>query len=148
MTLQRLPDWLQRLNAWVESARVRPFRWGEWDCVMAANDCLCAITGASEQYGDGLAGLRWDGLKGALRQLEVEGGLAAAVTRVLGDPIDPRLAQRGDVLLMPAPDFPGGAVLNICLGETACGPGEEGLVVRPLFDGNTLLATAAWKVGR
>jgi hypothetical protein len=141
--MDRLPDWLPRLNDWVERARVRQFRWGEWDCVSAASDCAQSITGENP-----LEGLRWDGLKGALRQLDIEGGLAAAVTRVLGDPIDPRLAPRGDVLLMPAEDMPGGAVLNVCLGSTACGPGKDGLIVRPLFDGETMLATAAWKVGR
>lgn len=140
--MMRRADWPERLAAWVEAHRTRPFAWGEWDCVLAAADCALALTGE-----DALAGLRWSGLKGALRQLEVEGGLEAACTRVLGPGIAPAFAQRGDVLLMPQrlddqpAEFP--AVLNVCLGEFAVGPGQGGLVFRPATE-----ALAAWPVGR
>jgi hypothetical protein len=150
--MHRLQGWPELLADWVERNRARPFVWGEWDCVLAAADCVQTITGE-----DTLAGLRWDGVRGALRQLEVEGGLEAAVTRVLGEPVAPAFAQRGDVLLIgtvPAvmpdlsaqdaarPEFR--HALAICLGETCVSPGRGGLVFPPTLD----VSFKAWMVGR
>jgi hypothetical protein len=139
----RLQDWPEQLAAWVEAVRARPFEWGVWDCAIAANDCVQRITGT-----DVLGGLMWDGLRGALRQLEVEGGLEAAVTERLGAPIAPTFAQRGDVVLIAAAWVPADQAaigsLGVCLGEVACAPTQSGLAFVPMAGG----AACAWKVGR
>lgn len=151
--MTRFPDWPERLNAWVDANRARTFAWGEWDCVLAAADCAHALTGA-----DPLEGLRWNGLRGALRCLEVEGGLEAAVTRVLGAPIGPALAQRGDVLLIDTGALPMMSAdldsedaaraelrhaLAVCLGEACAAPTRAGLALLPVHR----VAHKAWRVG-
>ena len=44
----RLPDWEQRLSAFIAEHRDRPFQWGEWDCVLFATAAAAEITGTDE----------------------------------------------------------------------------------------------------
>jgi hypothetical protein len=141
--MTRVQDWPEQLAAWVEEVRLRPFEWGAWDCAIAANDCVRRITGD-----DALGGLMWHGLRGAMRQLEVEGGMEAAVTARLGEPIAPAFAQRGDVVLVAAASLSAeharlGAV-GICIGDRLCMPSPVGLAFFAMHEA----AIAAWRVGR
>jgi hypothetical protein len=138
--MTRHPDWLALLNAWVDANRSRVYAWGDWDCVTAAADCVRTITGE-----DVLAGLEWDSARSALRVIEAEGGLSAAVSARLGEPIPVAFAQRGDVVLIVDESVtvtPEGAVA-VCLGETAAAPTATGMGFQPMS-----LAVAAWRVGR
>jgi hypothetical protein len=137
----RLQDWPARLDAYVEAHRKTCFAWGAHDCVTFAAGAIAAITGS-----DPLQGLTWGSAGGALRQLELEGGILAAVTRRLGDPIPPAMCQRGDLLLMPM-DFTSGEVsresLAVCLGHCCAAPGRVALQFMPCTS-----ALYGWPVGR
>jgi hypothetical protein len=136
-TLQRLPDWNMRLDALARSRLMVPFAWGTNDCFAFAADAVQALTGVDE-----LAGLRgphrtW---KAAYRRhARTPGGALGviAATRLL--PVDPRLAQRGDLVRIAQPFFD---LLAICNGDCAIAPGLQGLEATPL-DG----AISAWRVG-
>lgn len=143
----RFEDWPQRLDAWVERVRARPFAWGEWDCVTCAASAVQEITGVSP-----LGGLAWSGAIGAARQLEADGGLEAAVTARLGEPIAAAYAQRGDLVMILHPGETPGApdaepphreILAVCLADVAAAPGPNGLEFISM-----LCALRAWCVGR
>ena len=147
--MDRRQDWPERLAAWVEAVRARPFAWGTWDCAAAAADAVFWLTDSNP-----LAGLVWADVRGALRQLEVDGGLQAAVTARLGEPIAAAYAQRGDVVLTGRV-WPGNGeiedeahihlrtALCVCIGDRCVGPTRAGLGFLPMSE-----ATLAWKVGR
>lgn len=131
---RRRQDWPLRLNAWLDSARNRPFSWGSHDCVLAAADAVVAMTGwdpAAEFRG------RYTTRTGGVRALAEGGGLEAMVTAALGDPLPtPRLAGRGDLVLVDG--GPEGPALCVVLGAEAAGPGLDQVVYAPMKD---------WRVG-
>jgi hypothetical protein len=145
--MNRVQDWPEQLAAWVEEVRARPFEWGAWDCARAANDAVRRLTGL-----DMLGDLAWDGARGALRQLQNEGGMVIALTARLGEPIAPAFAQRGDVVLLRADlgrEVDGGPVpaIGVCIGDRAVAPMANGLGFVPMANRDgTWNATLAWKV--
>jgi hypothetical protein len=136
--LRRLDDWPSRLRAFIRSRRELPFAWGSNDC------CTFAIGGGVEA----LTGVlllpdvqRPTTELGAARFLLDRGHRDASglATELLGEPLaTPRLAQRGDVVALPADE---GVTLGICLGTDAAAPGPSGLVFAPLS-----CALKAWRV--
>lgn len=94
--MTRITDWESRLNAVVAKHQALPGAWGSSDCWMMTMDAIEAVTGerilpALQKYkseADGYRVFRKAGYK-----LTVEEALAD----VLGDPISPLMAQRGDV---------------------------------------------------
>lgn len=56
MTSKRLPNWRQRLAAFVAANRIRPFDWGSADCCLSAADAVLAFTG--HDYAAPLRGYR------------------------------------------------------------------------------------------
>jgi hypothetical protein len=125
-TLQRHPDWPERLAAFVESRRHVPFAWGSNDCATFAADALVAMTGA-----DPIGPLRgrWGSQDQARQVLQGFGGLARAAGRALGRPL-PQLAAapRGAVVCARAGGLP---MMGLHMGAWWCGPGADGLVFRP-----------------
>jgi hypothetical protein len=116
----RRQDWPQRLAEFNVSRRRMPFTWGGNDCVTLAADWIEQATGT-----DPIADIRgWTDALSAARTIEALGGLEAAITARLGEPIPPAFARRGDVVL-----------LDIAGRETV------GVVV-PMG-----VALAAWRVG-
>ncbi|URF02963.1 hypothetical protein M5D45_10390 [Cupriavidus campinensis] len=87
-------------------------------------------------------GARWRGLyaseKGARRVLRDNGGVTGIATLVLGPPVPPALAGRGDVVLI---DTPGGEALALCVGANIVAQGVAGLEFHPIS-----AAKAAWKI--
>lgn len=133
---RRLPDWPERLAAYIDARRRQPFAWGQQDCALFAADAVLAITGrdlARPWRG------RYRSAAGAARILREQGGLHG-----MADDALPRLphvgqAQRGDLLLV---DIDGVLSLGVVTGAGYwCGPGREGLVFRRLAD-----AVAGWRV--
>jgi hypothetical protein len=120
--LKRFEDWPARLDAAIDSARVKPFAWGGHDCALFAADVVLAITGKD-------FGAQWRGsyhsAAQAMRRLRPHGGLPGLVTKVLGDPVKTEQAMRGDVVLMCGEQGP---TLGICLGANCAFTGLEGLV--------------------
>ncbi len=145
MILSRRHDWPARLHESVDAARGRPFVWGGADCCLFACDCILAMTGvdpAAHFRG------RYKSAAGARRSLQAfaGAGLAATVeriTRELAMPeIPPLMAQRGDVVLIAAPECPPECLaLAICCGGRIAAQGPDGLTLIPLAR-----ALRAWRV--
>lgn len=118
----RHPDWRDRLVAYLHSARVRPFEFGQHDCSLFAADCVAAMTGvdmASDWRG------RYATMRGGLRVLRKAGfddhvALAAAHF----PEVTPLLAQPGDLAVVPTDDGP---ALGVVQGEAVYVLGPRGL---------------------
>lgn len=140
--MTRFEDWPSRLHTFLEAARGRPFSWGRWDCCILAADAVKILTGS-----DPLTPFRgrYRSARGAVRLLKPLGGLVGGCTTLLGVPITPLLAQRGDVVLIEAPAGAGGplacGVVDLTGRAVAC-PGETGLLFVPLAR-----ARHAWRIG-
>lgn len=124
--VHRLPDWPERLAAFVEARRHCPFEWARNDCATFAADALLALTGR-----DVLAALRgrWASAEQAQALLRGMGGLAPAARRCLGRPLAlPALAPRGAVVCAR---MAGASIMGVLLGPVWCAPGARGLEFRP-----------------
>lgn len=117
----RRVDWEERLSALVAAALGEGFVWGAHDCCTFAADAVVACTGR-----DVMGELRgtYGSVRTAMRVLEAEGGLAAAVTARLGAPIAPLMAQRGDVVLHEVEGYP---ALAVVMGTHALAPMAKGV---------------------
>lgn len=138
-TITRLPDWPERLAAYLLANAGRRFAWGAHDCVRFAAGAVQTITGRDLLPAD------WADRTGAARLLRALGGLPAAVGSVLPELPGPALAQRGDVLLVAAPVAGGRALrrwLAVADGARWWVPGPAGLTCGP-----AALAVRAWGVG-
>lgn len=137
--LTRLPDWPERLAAYLAEHRPHRFAWGAHDCVSFAAGAVVAITGGQ------VLPARWANCAEAARQLRQAGGLAAAVDQVLPRLAAPALAQRGDIVLAQQPVASGRARrqwLAVADGARWWAPSREGL-----FCGPMAAALIAWRVG-
>ncbi|NUA26101.1 DUF6950 family protein [Cupriavidus basilensis] len=132
--MQRLEDWPTRLAEFIEARHERAFSWGGSDCCLFVCDAIEAMTGTDP-------GSRWRGIysseKGARRVLRDNDGVAGIATLVLGLPVPPALAGRGDVVLI---DTPHGEALGICLGAQVAAQGPDGIAFMAIGS-----AKAAWK---
>lgn len=133
--MNRLEDWPTRLAQFIEARRERPFSWGESDCCLFVCDGIEAMTGTDPAA-------RWRGLyqseKGARRVLRDNGGVTGLATLILGVPVQPALAGRGDVVLI---DTPGGQALALCVGPNIAAQGVSGIEFHHSGAG-----MAAWRV--
>lgn len=116
--MERLPDWEDRLHAFVEANWSRPFAWGQWDCILMACSAVEAMTGtdpAAEYRG------RYTDKEGAMLALRELG--KGTLIRTMND-VFPRRpvgrARRGDLVM-----FDGAA--GVCMGAPALFVGEERL---------------------
>ncbi|WP_260843343.1 DUF6950 family protein [Sedimenticola selenatireducens] len=134
----RLDGWEKRLMELLQAAHDRPFEWGNHDCALFAAAGVLAITG-----NDVAADVRghYSSAKGALKVLKTLGmaDLESATTHLLGNPVDTRLAGRGDVVLVETANGP---TLAICAGIYAFAPGEKGSIAMARHAWRN-----AWKVG-
>ena len=137
--MTRLPDWPERLAAYLAQQRPHRFAWGVHDCAIFAAGAVSTITGRQ-----GLPA-QWSSLAEAVRQLRAAGGLPAAVDQVLPRLAVPSLAQRGDVVLVQQPVAAGRArrqFLAVADGPRCWVPSVTGLHSLPIA-----LAVTAWGVG-
>jgi hypothetical protein len=116
---QRLPDWMLRLDAFVQTARIQPFAWGSHDCCTVAAAVVEACTGV-----DVMGDVRWqyDTALGAARVVDGLGGMAALLADRLGPEVPLLCAQSGDIGLCDD-----GRVVWFG-GSMWHGPGDHGLV--------------------
>ena len=126
----RFADWEERLSAYLDGLRGKPFAWGHNDCCTFAAGAVKAMTGE-----DMMAEFRgrYATSRGSVRALRKFGAgtLAGTLTAKFGEPVDQ--AQRGDVVMADGS-------LGICFGAFAIAVGEQGerqgLIRVPLpFDG-------------
>lgn len=129
----RHQDWPARLARFVAAARARPFDWAVQDCATFARDWIEECTGErvfDPPYTDALS---------ATRFIDSQGGMLAAATAVLGEPMaHAQGARRGDVALVADGDR---QVLGIVLGEHVAVTGEHGLRMAP-----RTAIVAAWSI--
>lgn len=132
--MPRLPDWPQRLDAFIESRRGTPFAYGSHDCCLFSAGAVEAITGEN-------VAARWHYTNeiGARRLMAKWGGVDGLVTAALGDPCHPSQAGRGDIVMA---ELTNGETIGVCLGAV-CAFAEEpqGVALRPRS-----LILKAWKV--
>jgi len=135
----RLPDWEQRLGAFMAQNRDRPFEWGRWDCVLFATACADELTGTDEA-----AEFRgqYDSRKGSAAILREKG--KGTLLRTMDAHFrrkKPGFAQRGDLVW-----FAGS--VGVCVGAQALFVGEErlaeaaGVVMR---EGLVSIPRALWE---
>lgn len=121
MGMIRLARWPELLATFVARRSNTPFEWGRSDCCLFVADAVEAMTGS-----DPVA--QWRGFysseRGAARLMRNNGGVEGFATRILGAPVSPLMAQRGDVVLI---DTPTGVGLAICLGNTLAAQGKDGI---------------------
>ena len=110
-----------------------PFAWGSNDCALFYGGAILAMTGVD-------LAKPWRGYstaRGARARVSKVGGLLALALKA-GLREKPRdFAQRGDGVLV---SLQGRDTLGLCVGSGSwCGPGESGLVFRPMNEVITAL---------
>lgn len=139
MSIQRLPDWPERLAAYMAAMRPRRYVLGQHDCAQFAAGAVQAVTGRNVLLA------QWRDVSEALQVLRAQRGLRAAVDAVLPRLAVPALAQRGDVVLVQAAVGGGRARrqwLAVADGARWWCPAVTGLESGPAE-----LAVVAWGVG-
>lgn len=134
--MSRYPDWPERLWAFVEDRRRAPFVWAQNDCALFAADGVLALTGTDPAKA---IRRRYTTATGAARLIKRAGGLGDLAASVLPNEINPRMAQRGDVVLYTGTDEE--PTLGLCIGSEAVSPGPDGLMLTPMAR-----ALRAWRV--
>ena len=128
-------NWTLALHQQITEFNDKPFAWGTHDCCTFAADCVLAMTGI-----DHLAAHRggYKTAAGAARRLAKVGGIEAGMIALLGEPIAPALAQRGDVVCFTSPL---GDTAGICMGTHIAAAGENGITHTPMVQ-----AYKVWRV--
>ena len=128
MTMQRQKQ-REQLARFLKTHSQQPFAWGRFDCCLFAADCVALQTGidyASEFRG------HYQTRIGAARALKKVGftSIEQAISAKLGQPINAKLCQRGDVVLLERPD--GTQAAGVLFGGAVFATGEHGLERLPL----------------
>lgn len=133
--MTRKENWPDILAEQIKAAETRPFSFGEHDCLMFAANVVLAMTGK-----DVAANLRGDyhDERSAIEALRFFGTLHDVAIACFGEPVDPKFAQRGDVVMLLRD---GRESLAICEGARACAPGAQRLEWARMSE-----ALCAWKV--
>ena len=115
--MMRLPDWEDRLHAYLDSVADKPFAYSSHDCALHGANAVLAMTG--EDFGEPFRG-RYRSAAGAIRALKVfgAGDLVLTFTAALGEPINPAFAGRGDMVLYDGS-------IGVCMAGFAWFAGEE-----------------------
>lgn len=127
------------LDSYLIESPPQSFDWGTANCCHFVNKWVTLATGHDHMAA---MKLRITETKMDARRLIVElgGSLEAAWTKGLGiDPISPKFAQVGDVMLVPLPD--GGELVGICVGRLIVCAEESGALVHV----EAKLASHAWR---
>ena len=118
----RNQDWAEKLAEFLE--QTHEFSWVKCNCVLFSADAVKVQTG--KDYAKAYRGIKTK--RGMLAKIgrEYGGDVSKAATAMLGEPINVRLAKRGDVV---AAVIKGENVLGICTGKMAVFISEdEGLI--------------------
>lgn len=128
-----MPGWEIALVEEIDRARGLVFRWGQHDCATWAFDVRRRLTGRD-------AAAAWRGrystAAGSVRVMRRLGWvtLPAMGCGLLGDPIQPLCALRGDIVICAG-------AFGICAGAFAVFLAQAGLTERPMA-----AATMAWRI--
>lgn len=136
--LHRLPDWPERLAAYIAANRPLPFAWGTHDCALFAAGAVQAVTGCN------VLPAAWADRASAAHLLRRLHGLVPAVDAALPRLVTPAWARRGDVVLVQQPVAQRGRArwLAVVDGAHWWAPSATGL-----HRGDMAQAVSAWGVG-
>ena len=134
--MTRFEDWPQRLDAAIRAAKGRPFSWGDHDCTLFAANVVRELTGE-----DPAAMYRgtYSNKEEADTAIVEAGSLETLVIAALGEPISPKLAQRGDVVMIETEED--GEALGICLDHRAAFAAPVGVTLLKMSR-----CSKAWRV--
>ena len=132
----RRDDWVARLYEAIEAAGKRPFDYTTENCGLFAAQCIDAIVIDSHRAEE--LRTHMGSITELAHWLNDSGGIDAAVTERLGEPVPWGWARRGDVCLMPTQDGPG---LGVCVGRVVIMMSPGGVAHQPLDK-----ALRAWRV--
>lgn len=138
----RLPDWENRLSAFITERFDMPFEWGQNDCILFAMSAVEAMTG--EDKGAAYRGRYSDKEGAALALREIGKGTLLKTVDSQFDRRPAGTARRGDLVMTAT-----GSV-GVCLGGVAAFVGEErlaDLIDTPLRTGIVTLPRSAFKYG-
>lgn len=128
--------WERRLNRVVNDWATRKMSWRD-NCAIFACDCALAVSGH-----DPIADIR-DSIKSARGFAAVlrtgDGSLLSVVNKRMGDPVNTRLARRGDMVGVMSC----GLALGVCMGSVALFLDDDGLIALPMS-----AVRYAWAVDR
>lgn len=125
----RRNDWANRLVAYIEAIRRRPYDLVEHNCVLFAAGAVKAMCDKDPQRE---MGIEIGSARDVAKTLDDYDGPRGLATKYLGHEMKPRLlARRGDVVVRPGTD---GDSLGICMGDHALFLTVDGLQDRPLAD--------------
>lgn len=128
----RKDNWPSYLNQFLST--VGPFEWGKNDCCLFAANAVEAITGhdPAKQYRGYKTKL------GAAKKLKGQ-SIESVWTKEFGEPINPKLLQRGDVVLFQNEQEQS---VGVCLGIKFAAIAEEGLMMLDMQE----RAIMGWKI--
>lgn len=135
--MSRQLHWEEHLAQLVESWRLQPFVWGQYDCAQFA---LAVLRAVSSRDWAQLGVQPYKSARGAQAMLRLLGvrDMPALATKILGPSLPPAFARRGDLVSCASPQ---GAALGVCLGTQLAFPGPAGLVVL-----SAQQATQCWRI--
>jgi hypothetical protein len=131
----RKETWDVDLMNFIKSRETTAFEWGVFDCTLFAADCAKIMTGVdlAEKYRGYTTEM------GAALIMGRAGGLRALVTSGVGPEISPKMARRGDWVLLDESDR---YSLGVCMGSILIAVSRyTGIVRRPMSD-----AVTAWRI--
>lgn len=132
---ERVANWQAAFFRVLDEARDKPFDWGGWTCFDFAATAYVALTDKPDpRPAFGI----FTGEREAVVAMGRAGGAEAILRSVLGEPIHPATAQRGDIVLV---EFGNGPQPAVCAGFVSFAPGAQGLM--PI---KTLSASLAWEI--
>jgi len=127
-----------KFEQYIEQARKHEFEWGKHDCISFVNNCYLSL------YNKVLvpeAVNRYTTEFGAMRALveETGGHYDKLIDRYL-QKINPKLAQKGDVVMYATNNYKNEYAVGICVGKDFCAVTSVGLKFINMND-----AIYAWK---
>jgi hypothetical protein len=103
----RVENWERLLNEYIEQNNNKPFKYGRWDCCIFTAGAVKVMTG--ENY---IKEFKYTNKKKAEELIEQSGGIMKILTDRFGEPQNPNLARRGDIIYH-------NEAIGICLGAKA-----------------------------
>lgn len=134
----RVWNWVERLHAAIDRQSEAPFDYATLNCALFAAENVDAVLGDESKYAEAIRAEFADEA-GARAFMDREGGLEAAVTKRLGEPVAWWHLRRGDVALIETPEGP---ALGTCLGDVIILLGPDGIASLKLDK-----VLKGWRVG-
>ncbi len=138
-------DWEQRLHAFLESEKAKPFAWGTHDCCIFAANWILALTGvdiAEDFRGKYTDEASCTALMAKLGYADVDAMITAQLTvKWQFAVVHPNFAHRGDLIQVEQPTGPALCIVGLN-GKHSHGVSEKGLVrLRTYHD-----AVKVWRI--